>query len=516
MKLLEKINKNKYLLISIAIFLVAVASRFILLYDRPLHHDEGMLSYFAWRFSHFGDYTYTPQIHAPILFYVQGLLYLAFGVRDVVSRVGPAIFGVLLVMLPLFFHKLLSKKVAVFISVGFLISPIFLYYSRFLVHTTIAVVFWLLFVLLTRNYFRSQSPINLYFAFASLALAFATSETSYIFVAILAIYAVALFVIQREGFRKLWIIFLKNYLDFITGALIFILVWSLFYSVGFTNPESLRRSLPILSDESTGLGFWLAQHPKRLGGQPWHYYLILSLVYELVFTVGSLGFIFKFFSQKKTCFKVFVVVWLLGTLGVYSWAGEKFPWLFLPSLLAMVVATGIYLGENWHGLKVIAKLAFVVLALWIIFVAIRLAYFSPENTNELAVYVQTPNSFQERIDEITEDCQNSPDANCVLVDQKVSWPLSWSFRNISTLIVTDNYSVQPSTKYLIVGSDALASLKEPEGMTRETLQIRSWWVPDKCRQINCVEKFLKYFVSRETWNEKGGYEVYIFSLDGST
>jgi len=508
-------NRNKYFIFSAAIVVFAIISRFIFLGDKPLHHDEGMLSYFAWRLLDAKEYTYTPQIHSPILFYVQALLYFVLGVNDTISKVGPAIFGVALVSIPLFFHRLLSKRVAILISIGFLISPITLYYSRFLVHTTMVIVFWLLTVLFIYKYIKDQKTSTLYLAFGSLAFAFGTSETSYIFLAVVGLYLLTLFLVfpksAKHNFQRLKNLVFDNYLDFITAFLIFVLIWSAVYSVGFTNPESLHRSLPLLNDESTGLGFWLAQNPKKLGGQPWHYYLILALVYETFFVFGILGFIYKFIFGKKSAFKLFILVWALGTLGIYSWAGEKFPWLFLPSLLPMIFATGWFLGENWSKCKFFIKIFWIVIGFWTVFVTIRLVYVSPADTNELAVYVQTPPSFKSVTQEITASCEETNDKNCVLIDSKISWPLSWSFRNFSTLIITDNYGIQPTTKYMIVGSESIAKMEEPKDMNKKVVWIRDWWVPDKCEKANCLGRYLKYYFLRQTWNGKGGYDVYIYS-----
>jgi len=516
MKISRVLKKNKFIIVAVAIFALAVLSRFIFLSARPLHHDEGMLSYFAWRLSHFGEYTYTPQIHSPILFFLQAILYLVFGARDVISKVSPAIFGVMLICIPLFFNKLLGKKTAIFISLGFLISPVFLYYSRFLVHTAIVVAFWLLAVLLFASYLKNKRSLDLYLSAGALSFAFGTSETSYIFLTVIVLFAVIsllVFGISRNFWRDLRDTFKNNYLDFIIAFLIFVLIWCLIYSVGLTNPESLRRSLPILSDDSTGLGFWLAQHPKRLGGQPWHYYLVLAIVYETIFIFGSLSFILKFLTQRgrKSIFDLFVIVWLVGMLGVFSWAGEKFPWLFLPSLLPMVFATGLFLGRWWDKLKIVTRTFWIILGIWSVFTAVRLAYFLPADTRELAVYVQTPANFQEKIDQITKSCKVENDKNCVLLDQKITWPLSWNFKEFSTLIVTDNYQIQPATKYLIIGSESISNIGNIEGMNKEEIWIRDWWVPEKCRGFNCVSKYLNYYFLRKIWNEKGGYGVFIFS-----
>jgi len=34
---------------------------------------------------------------------------------------------------------------------------------------------------------------------------------------------------------------------------------------------------------------------------------------------------------------------------------------------------------------------------------------------------------------------------------------------------------------------------------------------DKCEKANCLGRYLKYYFLRQTWNGKGGYDVYIYS-----
>ncbi len=114
-----------------AILALALLSRFILLADRPMHHDEGMLAYFAWRLSDFREYIYTPQIHAPILFYVQAIIYKIAKVSDYTSRVGPAIFSLVLISLPLLIYRKTEMRKGIFLAVLFLVSPLFLYFFGF-------------------------------------------------------------------------------------------------------------------------------------------------------------------------------------------------------------------------------------------------------------------------------------------------------------------------------------------------------------------------------------------------
>lgn len=78
MKRLKQINKG-WIVAGFVILVLAFLSRLVMLGAHPLHHDEGMLSYFAWKLATEGSYTYTPQIHAPVLFYVQAILFKIFG-----------------------------------------------------------------------------------------------------------------------------------------------------------------------------------------------------------------------------------------------------------------------------------------------------------------------------------------------------------------------------------------------------------------------------------------------------
>jgi len=294
--------------------------------------------------------------------------------------------------------------------------------------------------------------------------------------------------------------------------MIFIFIWVLVYSVGFTNPESLHRSLPLLGDPSTGLGFWLAQNPKRLGSQPWFYYLTLMAVYEPLILIGYLHSAVAFiFDRKRSIFAGFLLWWALSSFVVFSLAGEKFPWLLLPSLLALATCSGYFLGQNFLKFRWPVKIAYLVLVVWTIFVAVQLNYLQPAETRELAVYVQTPPTFQKKINEILSDCQKSPKSqDCILIDQKVSWPISWSFREYSTLIYPENMSVPDGAKYIVIGSEDSDRAKIPDGWSSSKVGIRDWWVPTACHKIDCFSKFARYFLFRQTWNEKGGYDVYIY------
>ncbi|MCX6809340.1 MAG: TIGR03663 family protein [Candidatus Berkelbacteria bacterium] len=515
MKYLKDLKKNKFTIICVLIFLLLILSRFLFLSNRPVHHDEGMLSYFAYQIIKEYSYTYTPQIHGPVLFYFQALAFKIFGSETAIVRFSPALFGVLLGFVPLFFKKALGKSKAIVISLLILASPILMFYSRFLVHTALSAVFMLVFVLFVWQFFKKFNANFLFYAAAALAFSFGTSETTYIFCAIFILFLLPFYIFARKDFAKYlkkFIAFFKsNYPDFVSAFLIFILIWMALYSFGFTNSEGLRFSYPNPFDKATGVGFWVSQHKVHLGGQPWFYYLMLGSIYEFLPFIAAIFAIINF-KKSKSVFYLFLVWWAATSTIAFAWAGEKFPWLFLPSLLPIIFLGGYYIGENWSRFRDISKISWVILYVFTLFVAFRLCFINPADTNELAVYVQTPNSFAQIENEIKNACRDTNSTDCVVVDSKIQWPMAWDFKDIGHLDSLENSEFSAQTKYVIVSSEKSGEFKPKNFESVRVERLRDWWVPDKCRKIDCVSKFTKYFFTRSTWNPKGGYDVSVYKM----
>ena len=512
MKLIKKINL-KFVLISVLILALFVLSRFLFLGARPVHHDEGMLSYFAYQLTASKSYIYTPQIHGPILFYLTALVF-KFSVSSAAVRVSTALCGIVLGLIALLGFRKESPRTAYAVAAMFLISPSLIYFSRFLVHTSIVIIFNLAFVLSLRNFFKTFKPLHLFLSAGFLALAFGTSETSYIFVAITVAFIPILFLLNKKSFLEYWKKFCSyarvNLFDIFSAILIFAIMWLLVYSVGLTNIESLKISLPNPFSPGNGLGFWLSQHKVQLGGQPWFYYLLLSLVYEIVALFGFLIYLPRVFKQKKP-FELFLVWWTVGSFIGFSWAGEKFPWLFLPSLLPLVLSSGYFIGKYWQDTKRYLQIILAVLALWTVFVAIRLNYVGSYDTRELLVYVQTPKSFEEVEQGIKQKCQGQG-VECVVVDAKITWPLAWDFNGMNRLEdFSQSSQIQADlTKYILVEPNSVVPDYINDNYTKTSVQLRDWWVPDKYKDLSSISDSLNYFVTRRIWNDKGGYNIDLY------
>ncbi len=115
-----------------AIFVLAIVTRFVNLGARVMSHDESLHTYYSWRLEQFGDYQHTPLMHGPILFHITALSYFLFGDSDFTARIYPALLGVLLVMMPILFRRWLGRWGALLASVLLLISPLLMYYERYI------------------------------------------------------------------------------------------------------------------------------------------------------------------------------------------------------------------------------------------------------------------------------------------------------------------------------------------------------------------------------------------------
>ncbi|GAB4428724.1 MAG: TIGR03663 family protein [Chloroflexi bacterium OHK40] len=132
--------------------------------------------------------------------------------------------------------------------------------------------------------------------------------------------AAAVFASLGEGRR--WLVALA----------VFLAIYAVFFTAFFTN------IIGLFSGTAGSLLYWLAQHNVQRGGQPDHYYLFLLGVYEpllLIFGVLGLGLVaYELWSMHRGTATVrnpfcisLLAWWALAALGIYTWAGEKMPWL---------------------------------------------------------------------------------------------------------------------------------------------------------------------------------------------
>ena len=89
-----------------------------------------------------------------------------------------------------------------------------------------------------------------------------------------------------------------------------------------------------------GLYYWIQQQQVARGGQPLYYYALLIPLYEqLAVVFGLAGAVYSLF--RPTRYRMFVVWWFAVSVVLYSWAGEKMPWLSIHILLPLMLLAAV-------------------------------------------------------------------------------------------------------------------------------------------------------------------------------
>lgn len=151
---------------------------------------------------------------------------------------------------------------------------------------------------------------------------------------------------------------LANRKGMIAGLLGGAALFTVLYTTFFTNMAGMA------SGTVGALGYWLGQQDVQRGDQPWFYYLLMLPQYELVAVV--LTPIAGAITLKRIVPKIrtgepvgkrsylwgLFLWWTLVHLVVFSWAGEKMPWLTVHMALPMILLSGSLIGDTIERLEV--------------------------------------------------------------------------------------------------------------------------------------------------------------------
>ena len=174
-------------LLWIVLLLAAVVTRFWDLGYRALHHDESLHAYYSWGFATGAiPYEHNPLMHGPFLFHANALVYLLFGVSDATSRYLPAAFGVAIVGMPWLLRgrRFLGPWGALAAGLMLLLSPVFLYYTRYIRHDPYTAAGSLLLAIAIFRYL--ERPQRRWMLTAFVALAFLLTNHEIVFAIVLA------------------------------------------------------------------------------------------------------------------------------------------------------------------------------------------------------------------------------------------------------------------------------------------------------------------------------------------
>ncbi len=172
--------------------------------------------------------------------------------------------------------------------------------------------------------------------------------------AIWVVFLAASIVVGLWWDRKRWLV----------SAGLFYAIYIVLFTAFFTNGQG------IATGQVGSLGYWLSQHGVKRGGQPWFYYLLLLPLYEyLPLLFGLIGSLYYFLrrpraatevageenaAERRVPFIPLLMCWAVGNTVIFSWGGEKMPWLLVHLTLPLVLLSGWFaeqlLAVDWRSL----------------------------------------------------------------------------------------------------------------------------------------------------------------------
>ncbi len=553
----------------ILLALIALVMRLWELGARAFHYDEVLHVFYSWHFAQGQGYQHMPMMHGPFQFDGTALIFFLFGDSDFTARLLPAIFGTALVVLPYFLRRQLGRWGSLAVATLLAFSPLLLYYSRY-ARNDIYIVFWsLLIVICMWRYFEERKARYLYIGAAALSLSFCTKEVSYITVAIIALFllivaawelvsrlrkrldlkelsAPAEFLIMigtlslplfgalwwaaytnlDSGLEKVLIVLLLsgvcivfaicavvgilwNWRRLLISAIIFYGIFTLLYTSFFTNPGGFVSGIWGTVD------YWIEQQEVARGGQPWFYYIMLLPIYEflpLLFAfVGAV-----YYAIKGNLFSRFLVYWVVVSLLLYSFSGEKMPWLSLHIALPVILLGGVFIGRLLQGLEWrwvkprIAQVSTVLVLLFLfsstVYIACQESYQEGDEPPQMLLYAGMSSDVPRIMDQIEELAEETGEGKeiAITLDNDLYWLWRWYLRDYKNV----DYSIdQPKGSVLILSADHEPAdesyLEQYDEGERIKLLI---WFPEEYRDFD-LGWWWGYFLHRETlgpyWTSEG-------------
>jgi uncharacterized protein (TIGR03663 family) len=266
---------------------------------------------------------------------------------------------------------------------------------------------------------------------------------------------------------------------------------------------------PCRKDIIGGLFYWLSQHKVARGGQPWFYYPLLYGLYEQIAVVfGVAGILW--YLRRPTMFTAFLTYWAVLMFGIYSWAGEKFPWLTIHPLLPFLLLGAMFVVDMVRRPGIVRYIVLIVgalLAVIQIHNMYEVNFVNGADPVEMMVYVQsapdTP-AVASQILNLSNKVTTGNDLH-VTIDADDTWPFAWYLRDMPNVAYPQYPSlVQQKAFYtnpVIIVDEAHQAALLPllHGRYTGHEYILRWWFPEDYKTLTW-NHFFQDAVNPGYWN----------------
>ncbi len=591
--------------LALLILFLGIGLRSVNLGVRPLHHDESIHATFSAQWAESPDrsfYKYDPTYHGPFLYCITRWIFPLVGIGTAEARLFPLLFGLLSLFSSLLFCRWIGVAGAAVTFSLLALSPLMVYYSRFLAHDMPSLFFASLMAYGVLRFYDGVANKNFRevrnaFLLTAVALGVLFSVKT---VAVLYAFIFLTFFGFELALRKwsqqtaFWPIEWKAFslwaMPAILGILSFSVAYGIFQTSFFNNPAAFFDGIL-----GKNLSYWWNQHKiERLVG-PTTFHLRSLLLHEfpacLILSIALFritlrwrhgkwalaalfvlflatvpfswslerdlpGFLLSLFKAAKMksspaiflysmCFvfgilgsyqlwkekrlpTAFLNYWTFASLAIYSYAGEKAPWLTLHVAFPAVLLCGGLLSQRFTEMAAAFRLSWrlplarrVVAAsfLLLLLYQTRLAYFVSHVTagkpTDLLSQVHNSEDVNRVLNWMQREAFESGEKNeglTIALAGNVTWAFYFKFIEFGfKKFVLDAKQVTGNERFIVSdeeNSKALSAKLEPLGYQKIQYTHSGWWVPEHSK-VGWGD-WVEYALFRKPTGAVGTTKMFVF------
>ncbi|MFO1482551.1 MAG: TIGR03663 family protein [Verrucomicrobiaceae bacterium] len=482
---LSRLGFAVFVIIALAL---AAYYRFPGLGERPMHTDEAILAMKFAEFQSSGHFQYDPKdFHGPGLHYLTRCWASLAGWGNVTTwteeglRTVPVICSLLLLLCTLLLHDALGRLGTAFAMLLAAISPMMVYYSRYFIMEVPLVLFVTLCIAALWRWSQDRKIGWLVLAGLALGMQHATKETFAInVVAGLVGWGVASMI--TGGFAPHVTSFaLGSSRRRISRPWLWVAAIAALASI--TLYSGFFRDWQAVQDSATTYFHYLNRSEGVGHEKPWHYYLTLLVwrkdgqVWTEAMIVGFaiIGMAHAFLGNhikqpSRQAFLVFLSVYAVVLLAIYSFLAYKTPWSILSAQHALILLAGVGAAATSQSIRgkiprLVYRIAFGY-GLYNLIAQTNLAIhlYAADSRNPY-VYSHTTTNLL-RLLPVVRDLQKiAPDDafDVLVVNRDAGWPLPWYWRDIKSARYATTLPETIDARVIIAEADMKTDLEAKLG-----------------------------------------------------
>ncbi|MCF8058578.1 MAG: TIGR03663 family protein [Bacteriovoracaceae bacterium] len=553
-----------FIILSIGFFL-----RYYQVDIRPIHHDEslhGMYSLYYLENPLINFYKYDPLLHGPMLYHTVPWFFWLFEVSKFSLRLPAVMIGTLLLVLPLFLKRFLSKGMIYFLMILLSLSPTLTYWSRFIRHDSFVLLG--IFIMIC-GYLIPVKPLKAILLGLGLAFQFCAKENSFIHLTFILVYIFYEFIFCKffqPTFKTIASSisqYMKDHpLASLLGVGVFITTFLHYYTAGFIYWDGALDGLYRKS-----IVYWFEQHHQERIPGPFSFPFLINSFFESwwlpaltlhlyvfykrqTWVVGSI-FIFSIIVSGLTHFfydeplirtiasnllkckipldlylffpliahaiistslyifenkraKAFTAFLFFSSFFTYCFLGEKVPWLAIYPLLTGIIFYSFEFDRTFHWPIIPVVLLIFIHAGYTNYWANFKSPGAPEN---LLTQVHTTDAFENSMIEIRSQMESFEQGKgpLFLVYKGETWPTTWYLHGRREYHFHKNKLSLEDYDYILgQPNDSELNRLPLESYHKELIPLRSWWLPNYEKMT--IENLWNYFLKKTPWNSSGSQQ----------